>query len=232
MQSFHILLFCFVHRWIKGSYTVERHQPSYTLMCHSKALWDTSSSSRKHSKCPKHSSTRCTCSTATTNIPKTRPAALPTSGICWLGSAVDRGGALRRCAVAVWEAERPGIRKPGSTPASGAGMLEAWETRFSDFTPKVKLLLPSAPVRESLGWGAQSEAPAARRRRAGPSSPACVTSDRNEWIIEAVEGKRRFPPNTEFTSQCVFCTCCLTPPLQSTPKCVTANQGRSYRWHP
>lgn len=86
--NIHVLL-C-VHRWLKDLYTVDLLQHSYTpLMSRSKALWDTSSSSRKHSKCRKHSSNRRNSSKGNTNIPKTRLAVFQTSEICWLGSALD-----------------------------------------------------------------------------------------------------------------------------------------------
>lgn len=92
------ILFC-VHRWLKGLYTVDLHQHSYTLMSRSKALWDTFNSSRKHSKCRKHSSNRRNSNKGNTNIPKTRLAVFQTSEICWLGSAVDCVRAARSPSV-------------------------------------------------------------------------------------------------------------------------------------
>lgn len=154
---------------------VELHQHSYTLMSHSKALWDTFSRSRKHSRCRKHSSNRCNSNNGNTNIPKTRRAVFQTSEICWRGSAMNCDGVPRSlCVLSLcrWQ----------HVVALGS---QAWRPMLQRECLKnvdVKPLVRSVPMQESLEWKTTSRgcasppSLAATWGGAGPSSPACATS--------------------------------------------------------
>lgn len=186
-------------------------------MCHSKALWDTSSSSHKRSKCPKHSSNRYTCSTGSTNIPKTRLAALQTSGICWLGSAAHHGGALR-CALL------PCGQQHVLALGSWARRRRlGWEClKYGKLAPVTSLLTWICWFRVRQCRSQRGEERSQRLRlwwskevldlHHQPATSAANRVDcRTKWIIKAVEKKRRFSPNIELTSQCVFCTLAHPP---------------------
>lgn len=140
---------------------VELHQHSYTLMSHSKALWDTFSRSRKHSRCRKHSSNRCNSNNGNTNIPKTRQAVFQTSEICWRGSAMNCDGVPRSLCV---------LSLCGWQHVVALGS-QAWRPMLQRECLKnvdVKPLVRSVPMQESLEWKPQAEDAPARRHLRRP----------------------------------------------------------------
>lgn len=154
-------------------------------MSRSKAPWDTFSNSPKHSKCPKHSSNKCTCNHGSTNIPKTRLAALGTSGICWPDSAVDRGGALRRPLPPRWQQHAVAFGSEARHRPLGQECLKCGKL--------ASLLMWSASAgvtgaRAPSGGPSDLPPPVVINGSAGPSLPAADHVDcQNKRIITAVE---------------------------------------------